>query len=569
MRFQLFCLAVLVALAASACGGVAPTTPAPGSPPTAGPAATEPVTVPPTTPPLAEPAVLHVGWLGKPDTLNPAYAYLTESYVVFDLIYTPLTTEAPDGKYVGGLAKDWSVSDDNLAWTFNLKDGIKWHNGEPLTADQVAWAIDAVMKDPDGWASLSSYVNGFTGVAAPDDKTVVITTEYPIANMEYRVSFLYALYPPDFEKFTTAEDLQNFTNFEAIGTGMFKINTFDKDTGVLILDANKDYFGGAPKIDQVIFQTFDNSDAMIQALKVGEVDMLNEVPATAFATVQGFENVKAVATDGRYLDELIINTVDPNNDPKPTGNPALADPAVRKAIALSINKQDIVDIALDGLGSPAVSLVPPTLGGGFWYNPNLKDYTFNTDEAASVLEQAGYTLGSDGVRAKGKVRLEFRLQFPSDSAAAPRVADMMAGWFSKAGMKANPESVDPDGLTAAITPAGDYDLVLWGWGSDPDPDFILSVMTTDQFVDGGWSDSGYHNPEYDKLYLDQQQTVDKTKRQEIIWKMQEMVFNDMPYIILYYEKQLQAYRSDRFTGFIESPLGIEVGLSLLQVEPVK
>ena len=94
-------------------------------------------------------------------------------------------------------------------------------------------------------------------------------------------------------------------------------------------------------------------------------------------------------------------------------------------------------------------------------------------------------------------------------------------------------------------------------------------MTTDQFVDGGWSDSGYHNPEYDQLYLDQQQIVDKAERQKVIWKMQEMVFNDSPYIVLYYEKMLQAYRSDRFTGFIESPLGIESAQSLLQVELVK
>jgi peptide/nickel transport system substrate-binding protein len=88
-------------------------------------------------------------------------------------------------------------------------------------------------------------------------------------------------------------------------------------------------------------------------------------------------------------------------------------------------------------------------------------------------------------------------------------------------------------------------------------------------VDGGWSDSGYHNPEYDQLYLDQQRAVDKTERQAIIWRMQELVFNDRPYITLYYEKMLQAFRSDRFKGFVESPIGIEAGFSLLYVEPVK
>jgi len=514
-------------------------------------------------------AVLHVGWLGTPDTLNPAYAFLTESYTVFDLIYTPLTTEAPDGSYVGGLAKDWSVSDDGLTWIFNLKDDIKWHNGEDLTADQSAWAINAIMADPDGWAALSGYIGGFSEVTAPDAKTVQIVTEYPIANMEYRLSFLYAVYPPDFEAFATPADLQNFTNFAPVGTGMFKVNTFDKDTGVLILDAFADYVDGSPKIDQLIFQTFDNSDAMIQALKVGDIELINEVPASGFAAVQGYEGVSALAIDGRYFNELIVNTVSPDNDPAPTGNPALADPAVRLAIAHAINKQDIVDIVVQGLGSPADTIVPPTLGGGFWHNPNITDVEFNIEEANRVLDEAGYVAGSDGVRAKDGVALEFRLQFPSDSSTYPRIADMMADWFGQAGMKATPEAVDPDSLVAATTPAGDYDLVIWGWGPDPDPDFILSVMTTGQFVEGGWSDSGYHDAEYDQLYLDQQQAVDKTERQQMIWRMQEMVFNDRPYITLYYEDQLQAYRSDRFTGFIESPLGIEAGLSLLNVEPVQ
>lgn len=551
MKRNLLYVLVLAAMLLSACGG--------GTAPTAVSATQAP----------ASAATLKIGWIGKPDTLNPAYAFLTESYTIFDLIYSTLVTESADGTYVGMLAKDWSVSDDGLTWTYHLKDGIQWHNGEPFTAGQMAWAINAIMKDPEGWAASANYTGGFKEVTAPDDKTVVIVTEYPIANMDYRTSFLYAVYPPDFEKFTTSADLQNFTNFNAIGTGPFKLNTFDKDTGVLLLGANPAYFDGAPKIGGVIFQTFDNTDAMIQALKVGDIDLVNEVPASAFETVKGFENVTASAIDGRYFNELIINSVDPKRDPAPTGNPALADPAVRLAIAHSINKQDIVEVVAQGLATPGDTIVPPTLGGGFWHSPNVKDIPFDTADASRVLEDAGYLLGSDGVRAKGDLRLEFRLQFPSDSAVYPRIADLMAGWFAQAGMKATPEAVDPDALVAATTPAGDYDLVLWGWGPDPDPDFILSVMTTDQFVDGGWSDSGYHNPEYDKLYLQQQQIVDKAERQKVVWKMQEMVFNDRPYIVMYYEKMLQAYRSDRFTGFIESPLGIESAQSLLSVTAVK
>jgi peptide/nickel transport system substrate-binding protein len=569
---------VALGLILSACGGgttpaaapLQPTAATAAIPPTAVPQPTEAPTTQPTQAPVETgPVVLHIGWLGKPDTLNPAYAFLTEAYTIFDLIFNPLVTEDPTGKYVGALAKDWKASADGLTWTFTLKDNIKWHDGTPVTASDVAWAINAVIKNPEGWAALSNYVAGFKEVTAPDDKTVQIALENPIGNMEYRLSFLYALPPKDFEQFKTPEDLQNFANDNAIGTGPFKLKQFDKDKGILILDANPDYFDGAPKIDQIIFQTFDNADALVQALKAGDIDMITEVPQSAFTAVKGFADVKAVQVPGRYLSEMIINSVPANHDPKSTGNPALADPQVRLAMAYAINKNDLVDVVLQGLGSPGTTIIPPVLGGGFWHNSNLKNVEFDLAKANQILEDADYKLGADGVRAKGPVKLDFRLQFPSDNPLYPRAADLIAGWFKEIGIKATPQSTDPDALTAAITPAGDYDLVLWGWGSDPDPDFMLSVMTTDQFVEGGWSDSGYSNPEYDKLYKEQQLAYDKTDRQKIVWQMQDMVFNDKPYIVNWYEDMLQAYRSDRFKGFIESPLGIESQPSIMQAEAVQ
>jgi peptide/nickel transport system substrate-binding protein len=558
MQIKLSTIIVLSALILAACGAQR------------SPAATRaPSTVTQVAPTASGPLILHEGWTANPDTLNPAYAFLTQSYTIFDLVYGTLTTESPEGKYVGVLAKDWSVASDNVTWTIHLKNGITWHNGNAFKASEIVWAINAVIKDPEGWSTSANYANGFKEVTAPDDNTVRIVTEYPIANMEYRLSFLYAVYPPDFEGFKTSADLQNFNNFNAIGTGPFKIETFDKDKGILILDANKDYLDGPPAIDQMIFQKFDNADAMIQALKVGDIDVISEVPATAFETVKGFENVKAVSENGRYFNELIINDVASTNDPPPKRNPALEDPQVRLALAAAINKKDLVDIVLQGLGSPGDTIVPPTLGGGFWHSPNITDVPFDVKAGSQILEAAGYKLSSDGVRAKGNTRLEFRLQFPNSNPVYPRMADMLAGWFKQIGVKANVEAVDPDSLTAAITPTGDYDLVIWGWGPDPDPDFILSVLTTDQFISGGWSDSGYHNPDYDQLYLDQQKAIDKTQRRQIVWRMQEMAYNDRPYIVLWYEKLLQAYRSDRFTGFIESPLGIDIAASLLQVKAAK
>jgi peptide/nickel transport system substrate-binding protein len=550
----LFCLAATLLL--TACGGGA-------AAPTQAPAATE-------APTASGPVSLRIGWGSTPDSLNPAYAFLAVSYRIFDLVYDPLVTQGPDGSYRGDLAESWSKSEDGLTWTFKLKDNIKWHTGEALTAEDVAWSINEIKNDPEGWATLVNYTNGFADVTAPDAKTVVITTEYPVPNIEYRVSFLYALYRKDFEPLTTTEDLQNFSNEQAIGTGLFKLNKFDKDQGIVILDRNPDYFDGPAKVDQVIFQTFDNNDALVQALKVGDVDALYGVPTSALETVRGFENVTVYQNTDRSFDELIINSASPDRDPAPTGNPALRDPAVKEAIALSLNKQDMVDIVFGGAAKPGWSIVAPQLEGGFWNNPNIQDVPFDTAKANQVLEDAGYVKGADGVRAKDGVSLDFRLQFDADYPEYARLADLMVTSFQEAGMKVRPEPTNTDTLTSNTTGVGDFDLVIWGWGGDPDPDFILSIMLCDQFEVGGWSDSGYCNPEYDQLYLDQQQASSPEERQQIVYKMQELLFRDKPYIVLYNYDNIQAFRSDRFTGFINSPNAyIESQESLQQVEPVK
>ncbi len=533
---------IVVALLLTACGGQTPNTDA---------------------------VTLRVGWLGFPDTLNPAYAFLTEAYSMFDLVYSTLAVESTSGDYVAGLAAEWSVSDDGLIWTFKLREGVKWHNGEPLTAEQIAWNINAFINNTDGWVTNSGYIIGFIEAKVVDSTTLQIVTEYPISNMDYRVSFLYIVYPPDFESFTTPEDLQNFTNFSPVGSGAFKITTLDKDQRVIVLEPNPDFYGGAAKVDQIIYQTFDNSDALVQALKVGDIDLAVEVPDSAFTAVTGFANVQAVSLPGRNITELIVNSAPADRDPAPNRNPAITDPAVRLAIETAINKQDLVDVVLQGNGVPGVSIIPPTLGGGFWFNSDIQPVQFSISESNRILDEAGYVRGSDGIREKDGVRLEFRLQFPSDQPSYPRTADMIAGWLNEVGIKASPESVDPDTLVAITNPQADYDLVIWGWGSDPDPDFMLSVMTSDQYIEGGWSDSGYSNSAYDQMYLDQQQETDENARQKIVWEMQSMLYQDRPYIVLYYSNNLQAYRSDRFTNFVQSPIGIDSVWSYLSVEPVR
>jgi peptide/nickel transport system substrate-binding protein len=549
---RLWSIGITLALFVSACAsGATPTQPAEGTP----------------TP--TEPVVLRVGWGDRPDTLNPAYAFLASSYVIFDNVYSSLVKEGPDGKYYGDLAQSWAKSEDGLTWTFTLKDGMQWHNGAPLTAEDVAWSINEIKNDPDGWATLVNYTNGFQEVTAPDAKTVRITTEYPIANLEYRVSFLYALWKADFEPLATVEDLQNFTNETLIGSGAFKLKQYDKDQGVIILEKNPDFYDGAPKIDEVIFQAFDNDDALVQAFKVGDVDLLYSVPSSAVDTVKGFEGVTVVQAPSRSFDELIVNVVPKERLDTSTGNPALLDPGVRQALAHALNKQDIVDVVLQGLGRPGWSIVAPILGGGFWHNDSLTDYAYDPAKANQLLDEAGYAPGADGVREKDGVRLDFRLQYDVDSANYARIATLMVDAYKAVGVKVNPEAMDSDQLIAVTTGVADFDLVIWGWGGDPDPDFILSIMLCEQFEVGGWSDSGYCDAEYDQLYLDQQQVVEPQERQTIINQMQALLHRDLPYIVLYNYDDVEAYRSDRFTNFPDYIANPSLTSSLVSVDVLR
>jgi peptide/nickel transport system substrate-binding protein len=142
--------------------------------------------------------------------------------------------------------------------------------------------------------------------------------------------------------------------------------------------------------------------------------------------------------------------------------------------------------------------------------------------------------------------------------------------WQQIGIATELQALDPDALTAVCCPAFDFDVILWGWGSDPDPGFLLSVMLTEEIPTGN-SETGYSNPEYDELYQQQAVELDADRRREIVWQMQEIVHEDVVYIIPFYAQEVQAYRTDRFTGWItdRGKLALEDLSSLNVIEPVQ
>jgi peptide/nickel transport system substrate-binding protein len=360
-----------------------------------------------------------------------------------------------------------------------------------------------------------------------------------------------------------------------IGSGPFKIQEYRQSEFVHLV-ANREYWGTQAKVDAVVFQTFENQDALVQAIKTGQVDMITEMPNTAIASLRNAENVQVVtgAPLSPDISDIAFNLILPENCPTAdggvcSGHPALQDRNVRLALAHATDKIKLIDVVLLGLGDPGLTLVARQYGA--FFNSDLEDYTYDVALANQILEDAGYKdTDGDGVREDAEGRpLNFRLNYPSDSTTAPREAELLSEMWSEIGVTVEIQPLDGDALTAVCCPAFDYDIFIWGWGGDPDPGFQLSIYLGSE-IPSGLNETGYSNPVYDELYTQQATELDPDARRAIIWEMQRIVLEDVVYIIPWYGQSVQAFRTDRFQGWIidQVKVALEDPSSLLMVEAV-
>jgi peptide/nickel transport system substrate-binding protein len=509
-----------------------------------------------------QPITLRVGWTGEPDSMNPFVAVSTEYYEIMLLTHNVLIEFGRELEPIPGLAEKWESSPDGLVWTYHLVKNAKWHDGQPFTSKDVKFTLDYVIDNQ--MEMFSDYVSHVTSVDTPDDYTVVLTTDIPTATME---AIWIPMLPEHIWKNVDPKSIQTYEEKNPIGTGPFKFVEWKKGE-YLKLAANDDYFGGRPAIDEVIFVHYANSDVMIQALKLGEIDVASSVPPTMFEDLSKTANIKTIERPQIGFVELGINTWDTsltkNNPDLPDlasiesqGNPLLLDKRIRTAMSHAIDRQKIVDIVLLGHGTPGSTLVSP--GTPFWHLELPPDqlYEFNLEKAKKILQDAGYVdRNGDGVRESGDgKKLEFRFYLRSENADSVKAGQMIEGWFKEIGIKLNSEVMDDSTLGDRIMDNGNFDLFIWGWGGDPDPSFILSVVTCPQIL--SWSDCNYCSPTYDELFRKQSTILDRAERQKMIFDMQRIFYEDSAYIILYYDQSLQAYRTDKFEGWVEDqPVGV-------------
>ena len=512
--------------------------------------------------PAAGKTVLRLGWTNDPDNLNPFIGYESSSYEIWAINYELLVGfQASDMANVPGvgLATKWETSPDGKVWTFTITDKSKWQDGQPLTARDVAFTYNYVINPAHPMSMFIDYMKFIEKVEAPNDTTVVFTCSKPKANM---LGLWIPILPEHiWSKIKPADAEKSFKNPPPIiGSGPFQTVEVKKG-GFIRMVANKDYWRGAPKVDEVIYQTYQNQDTMAQDLKTGAIQTGWNVPSAQFEPLGAEPDLTSIRAVTIGFDQLGFNCADKKIYPKSTGHPVLQDPAFRSALQWAVDKAKIVAIGYNGNAAPADTIVTRDYYSDvadFHWSPPVGDpstYTFDLEKAKAALDAAGYTDGDgNGIREyKGK-DIKLRLYARSESPESQNCGKLITGWFESIGLDINYQVIDDGALGdkqyayVGDQYAPDFDLFIWGWGGDVDPNFILSILTTSSIE--AWSDSIWSNAAYDKLFLQQQTTIDLQQRIELVKQMQQIVYKESPYIPLVYPLDLEVADTTNWTGWV-------------------
>lgn len=493
--------------------------------------------------------VLRIGLTQDWETLNPTSGFAVSEYEIWNVHYATLTDKAADDfAVIPGLAESWVESDGGLTYTYTLREGLLWSDGEPLTAEDIAWNINTGRDQ--GWDNMISTIENLDATVV-DERTVRITSSIPDPKLP--TMDVYLVPKHIWEPIATDYDAATqYDGLDGVGSGPFVISDFRKGQSVT-MDANPNYWGWAgkePAIDRVIFQLFENPDAMVAALQQGQLDAIQGFPAGSAEALEADPNIEVISGAQGGFDEIAINGGAAEGQP----HPALLDLEVRRAISFGVDKAAVIEDLWFNLASPLDAMSP---SADLKWLPNLADpFTYDPPRANQILDDAGYLdTDGDGVREMpdGTNPIVLRHAVNTDGDLAAPVAELFKGWMEEIGIGVDLASYDQDALFEVIV-EGTYDTFFWGWVPFVDPDPMLSYFTEAEL--GNYNDANWSDPRFEELYLEQKQELNPDRRVEIVHEMLTILHEAAVYIPMYLSPDLQAYRTDTFEGWVRQPADV-------------
>src|ERR1700722_9786552 len=489
-------------------------------------------------------------------TFNPFTAYFDGDLEVINNIYPQLTAVNAQGVAGPYLATKWSISTDKLTWTLTVRSGLKWSDGKPITAADAAWTLNLIMHNSVAATANGSLVANFATVTAPNATTLVITTKQPQANMLYNLNTI-----PIVPQHIWAGEVSGLNNFKnqttpVVGYGPWQLTGYVTNQ-YATLTADSGFFMGAPKFHTLIIQYFSNSDAMVSALRSGQLDAV-EYGLTA-PQFNSLKHVKGITVYPQVSSAWTAIELNPGAKTRSgrrfgNGNPALQDPRVRDAIELALNKQELVTKIWDGLAVAGSGYLPPAYPQFVWKPPAAQALTYDPAKANQVLTAAGYKMGPNGIRIDPKTHkpLNLRLGIHSDEADDGALAPYTVEWLKAIGIGVTVDSMSFNQLNTDL-PEGNWDMLSDTWSTRPDPTFLLSTQTCGDLPlnngTAGNTDAFFCNPAFDKLYNQQSTEFSTAQRVQTIDQMQQILYQNAVDVILYYPDFLSAVRTSAVRNY--------------------
>ena len=492
----------------------------------------------------------------EPDTLNPFYSGLRATFTVTQAIFNGLVVVNEQGDYEGDLAaevptiQNGGVSPDGLTITYKLRQGVKWADGQPFTADDVKFTFDAIM-NPANTISGKSVYGKIDSLTVKDPYTVELKMKEPYAAYAEFFSYPVGILPK--HALGSLADLNKADfNRKPFGTGPYRVTDWQA-ANYIQLEANPNYYKGAPKIGRVVVRIVPDKNTQLAQVRANETDVavdLNEADAVEVDRIAGW---KAFAIAGLTSDRLFLNLAEPGVADGSRPHPILGDKRVRQALEMGIDKQQLVDKVLSGKTKVATSEYP--VG---WAAPNLEPSKYDVESAKRLLDEAGWQVGADGIREKDGRKLHLTISSTSGNTLRENVEQLIqAGW------KAMGVDLEIKNATAAVlvgewsenglVQRGNFDIAYYGFTPGIDPSGTISPRFHSKQIpfegNQGEGDNGmrYRDPQVDQWIDEADRTLDQARRKELYGNVMRKIADDVPIIYLYNRANVEAV-SQRVQG---------------------
>ncbi|MDO3379450.1 peptide-binding protein [Geoalkalibacter halelectricus] len=479
------------------------------------------------------------GSIGEPSTLIPALASDSASSDINGLVYSGLVRYDKNLEIEGELAESWEISDDGLTLTFHLRRGVTWHDGAPFTSADVMFTYE-LMVDPNTPTAYADRYLQVVAAEAPDPYTFRVHYAEPLASA--LISWGLAIHP---RHLLEGQDVTRSPLARApIGTGPFRFVQWVSGQR-LILEANPDYFEGRPYVNRVIYRIIPDSATMFLELQAGNLDQMGLTPIqyarqTETATFQRrFNKFRYPASSYVYLGYNLRR-------------PLFEDRRVRQALTYAINRQEIVDGVLLGLGQVAHGPYKP----GTWpYNANVRQYPYDPQRALELLAEAGWrdTTG-DGLLDKDGRTLSFTILTNQGNDQRIKAGEIIQRRLSEIGIDVRLRVIEWASFLKEFVTPGNFDAIIMGWTIPPDPD-AFAVWHSSRTRPGELNFIGFENAEVDGLLERGRHTLDQDERKRYYHRFQEILAEEQPYTFLFVPDALPVV-ARRFRGIEPAPAGI-------------